>query len=129
MAMKRTLDRSSIIRFTGVGLPVLEAKLEGAIYRKRFPLNFARDLIRGIWRARHVPDIKQPRLKMHDVYATLEMGYSTLRKCVASGELGPVRYDVNANTLLSLEQFFYLAGKVGKREWVPEEHPITRPNG
>lgn len=127
MATKRTLDRSAIIRFTDIDPTVLEKKLEGAIYRKRFPLNFARDLIRGIWRARHIPDIKQPRLKMRDVYATLEMGYSTLRKCIASGELGQVRYDMSANARLSLEQFFYLAGKLGKREWVPDEHPITRP--
>jgi len=127
MATKRTLDRNAIIRFTGIDLAVLEKKLEGGIYRDKFPLNFARELIRDIWRARHVPDIKQPRLKMHDVYATLEMGYSTLRKYVASGEVGQVRYDISGNVLLSLEQFFYLAGKVGKREWVPDEHPITRP--
>lgn len=123
MAIKKTLDRNAILRFADIPSGVLDEKLAGTIYRHRFPVKFARGLIKGVWRARHVPDLKRPRLKMRDVYAALGMGYGTLRKWLASGDFGTIRYDLSGNVLLSLEQFFAIATKKGKKEWLPDNGP------
>ena len=123
MAIKRTLDRSAILRFADIPPGALDEKLAATIYRRTFPVKFARGLIKGVWRARHVPDLKRPRLKMRDVYVALGISYGTLRKLVTAGELGPVRYDLGGNVLLSLEQFFAIATKRGNKEWLPDNGP------
>lgn len=127
MAIKKTLERTAVIRFTDIDPAVIDKKLENSIYGDKLPVNFARRLVRDIWRARHVPDIKRPRLRMRDVYAALDISYSTLRMYLRDGELGRVYHDMSGNILLSLEQFYWLAGKLGKREWVPDAQPIVRP--
>lgn len=120
MAIKRTLDRNAILRFTDIPAKALGEKLTGSIYRRHLPVKFARELIRDAWRARHVPDLKRPRLKMRDVYAALGVSYGALRKWLLAGDFGPVRYDLSGNVLLSLEQFFAIAKRRGKIEWLPD---------
>ena len=120
MAIKRTLDRNAIVRFTDISAKALDERLADSIYRDRFPVKFARGLIKDAWRARHVPDPKRPRLKMRDAYVALGISYSTLRKLVTAGDFGTVRYDLRGNVLLSLEQFFAVAKRRGKIEWLPD---------
>lgn len=123
MAIKKTLDRNAILRFADIPSQLLDERLAATIYKRTFPVKFARELIKDTWRARHVPDLKRPRLKMRDVYVALGVSYGALRKWLMAGDLGKLRYDLSGNALLSLEQFFAIATKRGNKEWLPDNRP------